>query len=235
MVKLEEAVIAKLSTHGTNFEVLVDPDLTLDFRAGEDVDIREVLAAEKIFKDSKKGKKASEEMMEEIFGTTDTFKVAEEIIRNGQIQVTTEQRRKMREERKKQVVSLISRRAINPQTDRPHPPRRIENAIDKVNIQINPFESAEEQLSDVVEAIRPILPLSFETRRIAIKIPPSYAGKSYRIVNDFAQIERDEWLNDGSWVVEVKIPAGTQLDFFKKLNDLTKGEAETKVLKDDGS
>lgn len=232
MVKLEEAVIARLSTHGTNFEVLVDPDLTLDFRAGEDIDIKKILAAEKIFKDSKKGKKASEEMMEEIFGTTDTFKVAEEIIRNGKIQVTTERRRKMREDRKKQVVSLISRRAINPQTDRPHPPRRIENAIDKANVQIKPFESAEEQLPDVVEAIQPILPLSFETRRIAVKIPASYAGKSYRIVNDFAHIERDEWLNDGSWVVEVKIPAGTQLEFFKKLNDLTKGEAETKVLKE---
>ena len=75
--------------------MLVDPDLTLAFRSGEDVDIREVLAVEKIFKDSKKGEKASEELMQEIFGTTNPLEVAEKIIRKGEIQVTTEQRRKM--------------------------------------------------------------------------------------------------------------------------------------------
>ncbi len=230
MVTLEEAVIARLSTHGTNFEVLVDPDLTLAFRSGEDVDIREVLAVEKIFKDSKKGEKASEELMQEIFGTTNPLEVAEKIIRKGEIQVTTEQRRKMREDRLKQIVALISRRAVDPHSGLPHPPGRIENAIEKAKVQVDPFKSAEEQLSEFVEALRPILPLKFETRRIAVKIPPSYAGKSYRIVKGFGEVEQERWLDDGSWAVIVKIPAGIQPEFFEKLNDLTQGEVEMKVL-----
>lgn len=230
MVTVDEAVIAKLSTHGEDFEVLVDPELVLEYRAGEDIDLREILASEKIFKDSSKGKKASEERMEELFGTSDPIKVADKIINKGKIQVTTEQRQHMRDQRRKQVIALISRRSIDPQSDRPHPPNRIENAMDKAGVQIDPFKSAEEQLSEIVEALRPSIPLRFETKRIAIKIPPKYAGKAYRIVDEAADIKKDEWLDDGSWAVVVEIPAGIQSEFFEKINNFTQGEVEIKVI-----
>ncbi len=230
MVKIEDAVTARLSTHGTEFEILVDPDLSLDYRAGKDVDIQEVLAAEKIFKDASKGEKASEEKMEDIFGTSESLEVGDKILQEGEIQVTTKQRKEMRKNRRKEIVSLISRRSINPQKDVPHPPKRIENALDQTKINIDAFKSAEEQLPEVVEALRPILPLKFETRRIAIKVPPDYGGKAYRIVEDFAEVKEDEWLDDGSWAAKVELPAGMQSDFFEKLNNLTHGEVETKVL-----
>lgn len=232
MVKIEDAVIARLSTHGTEFEVLVDPDLTLDFRAGEDIDIREVLAAEKVFKDSDKGKKASEEKMEEIFGTSDPLEVAEKVIMDGDIQVTTKQRKEMRKNRRKEIISLIARRAIDPQKDTPHPPKRIKNALDQTQFHVDPFKSAEEQLPEAVEELRPIIPLSFETRTIVAKFPPEFGGKAYRVVDDFADIKEDEWLDDGSWAVKVEIPAGTQDEFYKKINNLTHGEVETKVIKE---
>jgi ribosome maturation protein SDO1 len=230
MVTLEDAVIARLSTHGTTFEVLVDPDLTPAFRTGGDVNIRDVLAADKIFKDSKKGEKASEEMMEKIFGTTDALKVAEKIIRKGEIQVTTEQRRKMQEDRRKQIVAIISRRAVDPHSGHPHPPQRIDGALEETKIHVDPFKSAEEQLPEVIDALRPIIPLKFETRRIAVKIPPAHAARSYRVVKGFGKVEKEQWLNDGSWAVVVEIPAGVQPEFFEKLNDMTRGEVETKVL-----
>lgn len=232
MVKVEDAVTARLSTHGTEFEVLVDPELALDYRAGEDVDIREVLAAEKIFKDESKGKKASEEKMEEIFDTADPLEVADKVLKDGEIQVTTKQRKEMRKKRRKQIISLISRRAVNPQKDTPHPPKRIENALEQTKIHIDAFKSAKEQLPKVVEALRPILPLKFETRKIAVKVPPEYGGKAYRLVEDLAEIKEDKWLDDGSWAVKVEIPAGMQPEFFEKLNNLTHGEVETKVIKE---
>ena len=231
MVTLEDAVIARLTTHGTTFEVLVDPDLTLAFRAGDEgVEISDVLAAENVFKDSKKGDKASEEMMKEIFGSTDALKVAEEIIRKGDIQVTTEQRRKMQDDRRKQIVAIVSRRAVDPHSGLPHPPQRIDGALNETKVHIDPFKSAEQQLPEVLEALRVILPLKFETRRIAVKIPATHAGRAIGTVKSFGGVEKEEWLKDGSWVVVVKIPAGIQPEFFEKLNDLTKGEVETKVL-----
>ncbi len=230
MVKVEDAVIARLSTHGTEFEVLVDPDLTLDYRAGEEIDIREILAAEKIFKDSSKGEKASEEMMEEIFGTSDPIEVAKKVIKEGEIQVTTRQRQEMRKKRRKQIISLITRRAVDPQSGTPHPPRRIENALDQAKINVDAFKSAEEQLPEIVKALRPILPLSFETRVIVVKVPPEYGAKAYQLVSDFADLKEDRWLDDGSWAAKVEIPAGLQEEFFEKINNLTHGEIETEVI-----
>ncbi|KUO39437.1 MAG: RNA-associated protein [Hadesarchaea archaeon DG-33-1] len=230
MVRLEDAVIARLSSHGTNFEVLVDPELALALKSGQSVDIKNVLAIDKIFKDSKKGDKASEEMVQKAFGTTDVLKTAEQIIRRGEIQITTEQRRKMCDEKLKQIVTLISRRSINPQTGLPHPPARIESAMEKARVHVEVFKSAEEQLPPIVKELRPILPLKFETRRIAIKIPTTYVGKASMVVKGFAAVKKEQWLNDGSWVVVVEIPAGLQAEFFDKLNELTRGEAQTKVL-----
>ncbi len=230
MVKLEDAVTAKLSTHGTEFEVLVDPDLTLDFRSGEDVDIREVLASEKVFKDASRGKKASEEKMEDIFGTSDPLEVAKEVIREGEIQLTTRQKKEMRKERRKQIINLIAKRAVDPQKGTPHPPKRIENALEQVHVQIDPFKNAEEQVQEIADKLRPIIPISFETRTVGIKVPPEYGGKAYRIVDEIGDIQEDQWLDDGSWAAKVKVQAGVQSELFEKLNNLTHGEVETKVL-----
>ncbi|MGC8816460.1 MAG: ribosome assembly factor SBDS [Candidatus Hadarchaeum sp.] len=230
MVKLEDAVVARLSSHGTTFEVLVDPELALSLRQGGTVDMRSLLASDKIFKDSKKGDVASEEMIKKVFGTTDVFQVAEQIVKRGEVQVTTEQRRRMREQRLRQVVAMISRRAVNPQTGLPHPPARIESAINEAKVQIDEYKSAEEQLPKIVKALTPILPLKFETKRVAIRIPASYVGRVQRTVREFGTVKQEQWLNDGSWAVVVEIPAGVQGEFFDRLNDLTRGEVETKVL-----
>ncbi|MDI6819288.1 MAG: ribosome assembly factor SBDS [Candidatus Hodarchaeaceae archaeon] len=230
MVRLEDAVIARLSSHGTTFEVLVDPELALSLRSGQGVDMRSVLVIDKIFKDAKKGDKASDEMVQKTFGTTDALKVAGEIIRRGEIQITTEQRRKMREDRLRQVVALISRRAINPQTGLPHPPARIEGAMEEAGVHIDALKSAEEQLPAIVKALQPILPLKFEVRRVAVKIPPTYTGKACRVVRGFGAVKQEQWLDDGSWAAVVEIPAGVQAEFFDRLNELTRGEVQTKVL-----
>jgi len=230
MVKLEDAVIARLSSHGTTFEVLVDPELALRLRTGGDVDMRSLLAIDKVFKDSKKGDEASVEMVKKAFGTTDIQRVAEQIVRKGEVQVTTEQRRRMREQRLRQVVAIISRRAINPQTGLPHPPARIESAINEAKVQIDEYKSAEEQIPKIVKALSPIIPLKFEMKRIAIKIPASYVGRAQRTVREFGTLKQEQWLSDGSWAAVVEIPAGVQGEFFDRLNDLTRGEIETRVL-----
>jgi len=230
MVKLDDAVIARLSSLGTTFEVLVDPELALNLRTGGNVEMRNLLATDKVFKDSKKGDEASEEMVRKAFGTSDVMKVAEQIVKRGEVQVTTDQRRRMRDQRLKQVIAMISRRAVNPQTGLPHPPARIESAIIEAKIQIDEYKSAEEQVPKIVKAMLPIIPLKFETKRIAIKIPASHVGRVQRMVREFGTLKQEQWLSDGSWAAVVEIPAGVQGEFFDKLNDLTRGEAETKVV-----
>jgi ribosome maturation protein SDO1 len=227
---LDEAVIARLSTHGSTFEVLVDPVLALELKRGEDVDMSKVLAAETVFKDSKKGERASEEHMSKIFETDDPVEIARKIIKKGEIQLTTQQRRKMLEDKKKQIVTHIVRNGINPQTNSPHPPSRIEKAMDEARVQIDLGKTVEEQVSKILKELKPIIPIRFEEKSVAVKIPGQYAAKAFSIVKSYGDIKKEEWLDDGSWAFLIDIPAGMAEEFFNDLNALTKGDVETKIM-----
>ena len=80
MVSLDEAVIARYSSHGEKFEILVDPYLAAKLKEGQDVDFDELLAVEVVFKDAHKGEKAPEELLSKVFGTTDVKEIAKKII-----------------------------------------------------------------------------------------------------------------------------------------------------------
>lgn len=230
MISVEEAVIARVDSHGEHFEVLVDPEKGLEVKKGEEVPLDELIAANEVYVDAEKGKRASEEDLNKAFGTNDLKEIVYKIIREGEVQLTTEQRRKMRKEKRKKVASIIARRAMNPQTNKPHPPKRIRNAMDEAGVHIDATENAESQVSGVIDKLRPIIPISVEEIKLAVKVPPEYAGKASGQLRDVGELMEEEWRNDGSWIGKIKMPAGLQDKFYKKVNSLTKGEAETKII-----
>ena len=230
MITLEDAVIARLEYYGERFEILVDPDLASDFKRGEDIQIEEILAVEEVFKDSKKGDKASEEAMNKAFDTTDPLEAAAIIIRKGQVQLTAQQRRDMQEDKRRMVVAKIAREAINPQTKLPHPARRIEIAMEEAKVRVDPFKSVDEQVNITLKAIRRLIPIKLEKVKVAIHIPGEDAGKVYGVIPEFGKTLKEEWQKDGSWVAVVEIPGGMQEGFYQKLSEITHGQVETKLL-----
>ncbi len=231
MVTLEEAVTARLKTHGVVFEVLVDPEGALSYRQGDEVDVEKILAAEDIFENASRGDRSSEEDLTKAFETTDVVTIAAKIIKKGEIQLTAEQRKRIIENKRRQVVTFIARNAINPQTGTPHPPIRIERAMEEARVNIDPTKSVEEMVNVTMKAIRPIIPIRFEEVDVAVKIPPAYAPKAYGEIATFAKLQKEQWQNDGSWVGVVRLPAGLQDEFYSLVNRLSKGDAETKLLK----
>src|SRR5437660_3513845 len=129
---------ARLSRGKDGFEILVKPQPALDFKLGKPIPISQVLMIEEVYSDSGKGTRASEEKLQKNFGTTDAAKVAEEIMRAGELQLTTEQRRQLIDEKRRQIISIISRNAIDPRSGAPHPPLRIEQALEQIRISIDP-------------------------------------------------------------------------------------------------
>ena len=229
----KEYVIARVEKAGEKFEVLVKPEAVQKIRDGKEVDLLRELAIDEIFRDAHKGSKASEEKMAEFFGTTDPLGVARQIIQLGEIQLTTEQRRQMLEAKRKQIVQYIAANAINPQTGAPHPPQRIENAMEEAKVHIDPFKNVEEQVKDVLGALRPLLPIRFEKVRIAVKLSAEDSAKCYGDIKAFGAILKEEWSPSGAWIGVVEMPAGMQTDFLERLNAKTKGNVETRVLKAD--
>ena len=230
MVSLDKAIIARLKTGGETFELYVDPNLAVEYKKGASVPLGERLAVQEVFKDASAGKKAAEENMKKVLGTSDLAEVVDKIIHKGEIHLTSEQRKAMVEERRRQIVSLISRNSINPQTKAPNPPARIEAAMEEARVMVDPFKSANEQLDAVVKELRPILPIKFETISVAVKIPATYSSGAYRILREFGEVRKEEW-DRGDLLSMLEIPAGVQDEFYSKLNSLTHGEVKIKVMR----
>jgi len=230
MIPLDNAVVARLESFGEKFEILVDPDQAALVRQGQPVDIEDVVAALNVFGNASKATRASDEALMKVFHTTDFNTVARKIIEKGEIHLTADQRKHMVEEKRRQVVNFISRNAVNPQTGHPHPAHRIEMAMEEARVNIDPFNHLDEQVKEVVKALRPLLPIRFEELRLAIKIPPDFAAKAYGDIAAGSTMEKDEWLKDGSWVCVVRIPAGIQVEFYDLINKLSKGEGQVKIL-----
>lgn len=226
----EKYTIARMTKENDHFEVLVKPQKALDYRAGKIAAITEVLVAETIFSDANKGTKASEESIRKAFGMIDPLKVAETILKKGTMQLTTDQRRKMVEDKRRQIIDFISRQCVDPKTNLPHPPTRIENAMEQIHYSIDPFKPMEEQAKEIVKLLRPLLPLKMEQVSVAVIIPAQYSARAYGSIKGFGTIKREEWRADGSWSGVLEMPAGLYAPLLDKLGEVTKGSGEAKII-----
>ncbi|HIH21905.1 MAG: ribosome assembly factor SBDS [Candidatus Diapherotrites archaeon] len=229
MVKMEDAVIARFEHSGHKFEILVDPNLALDLKHGKSVELSDLLAMDAIYKDANKGEEASEEIVKKVFGTTELKEVVSRIIKNGEVQLTTEQRRQMLEQKRKEIIAFISNNALNPQTKAPHPPLRIENAMNEARIQVDVFQSAQEQIPEILKEIKKIIPISLEKLKVAVKVPAEFAGKAMPVIHKY-HASKQEWQSNGSLVAIFELPVGLKNELFNELNHLTHGNVEAKIL-----
>ena len=231
MVTLEEAVIARIESGGRRFEILIDPAAAERYKENKEIDWEEALVTDEVWSDSKKGERVSDEALKESFGTLEKVKIFSAILNKGNIQLTTEQRRSLVERKGKQIIAHIVANAMNPQTDSPHPPQRIENALKEIRFVVDPFVSVEVQVKKAVTAIKMKIPISMESFDVAIKVPGRYVGKSYGEIKEFSkQIKNEEYMNDGTWIAVVDIAAGSYKKLTERLNAITKGDVETKIL-----
>jgi ribosome maturation protein SDO1 len=226
----EKYTVARYSKDNEHFEVLVKPQKALDFRLGKINAVSEVLVAETIYSDASKGTRVSEEALRKTFGTIDTLQIAEVILKKGTLQLTTEQRRKMIEDKRRQIIDFISRQAVDPKTNLPHPPMRIENAMEQIRYSVDPYKPVEEQAKEIVKLLRAIVPLKIEQVSVSVNIPAEYAVRAYGAVKAYGTIKNEEWRSDGSWHGILEMPAGAYAPFLNRLGDITKGKGDAKII-----
>ncbi len=231
MVKLEDAVIARFESAGEKFELLVDPFLAMDLKHGKTVNFSDLLAAETVFKDARKGDEKNTDLVKKVFGTVDINEIAKKIVLEGEVQLTTVQRREMVENRRLEIINFISRNAVNPQMNAPHPPKRIENALEEAGFSVDLNKNFNQQVEIAVKAIKRILPISMEKLKIAVRVSSMFAPKASSILHKY-NVVKEEWQNDGSIIAVVEVPAGIKQDLFNDLNHLTHGDFESKIVEE---
>jgi ribosome maturation protein SDO1 len=224
----DKFTVARLILDGEKFEVLVKPDPALEYKMGKRSDISSALVSDEIYSDANKGSRASSEKMKKHFKTTDSVDIAKQILAKGELNLTTDQRRKMVEEKKRQIVQFINRSFVDPKTHLPHPIVRIEAAMEEVRVPIDPFRKVDDQAKAIVDAVRKILPLKSETLKLTITVPPQFAAQSYSVLKSTGDLLSEEWLADGSLRAMVDINASLRGQFLDRLGSVTKGSAQVK-------
>jgi len=231
MVDVDKAVISRLKKSGEWYEILVDPVKAFEFKKGKKINLDDILAYPGIYHDVRRGNAIPEEELQKNFGTVNLYDIAKKILIKGELQFTTEQRREFVEKRRKEIAEIISKRGINPQTNTPHPPQRIMNAMEKAKSQVDPFIDAEIQVNKIVEDIKPLLPIKFQKVTLKILIPVQFAARTYSVLKRTLGKFEEQWLNDGTLQITIDVPVGAQEELFKKIGDLTKGNFKSEVVK----
>lgn len=222
-------VIARIKIKGKNYEILVDVDKALQLKKGKPIGAGEVMTADRIFYDSKRGLHVSEKDLEDAFGTKDVYQAAEKIIKQGEIQVPQEYKDKERDSKKKQIIDFLSRHAVDVRTDHPYPAETISTALDEIgaNIDNRPIE---QQIPKILEKLRTIIPIKIKTKRLKMRIPAEHTGRVYGLLADYK--ESEEWLPNGDLECVINLPVGLQDEFYDKINSITHGSVISQELKE---
>ena len=226
-----EVTVVRFSVEGEKFELLVKPDPALEYKLGKRKDVSTVLVSDEIYSDSNKGTRASTEKLMKAFKTADPTAIATIILQKGDLNLTTDQRRKMVLEKRKQIVTFIAKTYVDPRSHLPHPPLRIEQAMDDARISVDPFKNTDEQTKDIIEQLRSIIPLKSENMLLEILVPAQFAAQSYSVLKSGGTLKKEEWQSNGSLKVILDIPAAARANVIDRLGSVTKGSASIEVAK----
>ena len=227
---MADVTLVRYSFEGEKFEIMVKPDPALEYKMGKKKDLSAVLVSDEIYTDSGKGTRPSSEKLLKAFKTEDQTEIAEIIMQKGDLNLTTDQRRKMVEEKKKQIVTFIAKTYVDPKTHLPHPPLRIEQAMKDGRVSVDPQKNVEEQVQDIVDKLRSIIALKTESLQLEITIPAQYASQSYAVLKSVGSLKSENWQNNGSLKAILEIPAAARPNVIDRLGSITKGSASVEVI-----
>jgi ribosome maturation protein SDO1 len=223
-----KSTTVRLIVGNDKFEILVKPDFALEYKLGKRNDLSSVLISDEIYSDANKGSRISTDKLNKHFKTTNSNEVIKQILLKGELNLTTDQRRKMVEEKRKQIIQYINKNFVDPKTKLPHPIQRIENGLEDIRVVIDPFKKAEDQIKLVVDSLRKVLPLASELSQLTITIPKTFSSNSIGFIKSSGSVISEEWLSDGSLKIRIEINAGVKGNFLDRLGSLTKGSAQVK-------
>ena len=222
----DKFTIVRYSAGNDKFEILVKPDPALEYKLGKKMDISNIMISDEIYSDANKGTRCSSEKLMKHFKTTDQLEIAKQIMDKGDLNLNTDQRRKMIEEKKRQIVEYINKNFVDPKSHMPHPVSRINAVLDEARVAIDPFKRLDDQLKNIIESLRKIIPLKSEILELTVTVPSQFSGQSFSVFKTIGEINSEQWLSDGSLQVILSINAGMKSSFLDRIGTATKGSAQ---------
>ena len=229
-VDLGKYSLIRFKKGGSRFEIVVDPELAWLYRQGEEIAIEDIVEGFIIFDNFSKGLKANDVDLEENFQTTDERKIVEEIIKKGDLQLTQEQRKQFVAEKRQEIIDYLVKHAVNPKTKAPHPPDRLDKALDDAGVRIERKEPVSEQVERIMPQLERILPIKIESATIEFVVPPKDTGPLYGYIQSSGEVVNESWGSDGSLTMALRVPAGMVSTLLEEISDKSKGRVRSTVI-----
>lgn len=229
-IDLKGKSIVRYEKHGRRYELLVNPEPAWLFVQGEEVEIDDIFEVYVVYENISRGVKATKDDLDVAFEGLTERETAIKILKEGKLQLTIDQRNEILKDKRIEIVGFIHTHCINPRENTPIPKDRIENAILDLGVNISYKDDVKSQALEVIDLLKPVMPIRLESVKLAVKVPPSYTGALYGFLISAGNLVQEEWLADGSLAVVVNIPSGTQADFLEEITSRTKGKSQVKVL-----
>ncbi|MHA1556767.1 MAG: hypothetical protein ACTSPM_07515 [Candidatus Heimdallarchaeota archaeon] len=91
-IDLEKKALVRYVLRNQKFEIIVDPELALDYKKGKEIPLSDIVESFIVFHNASKGAKASEMILEQIFETNNPEEIVKIILTKGALQLTQAQR-----------------------------------------------------------------------------------------------------------------------------------------------
>jgi len=152
-----------------NLELLCNPNTVVKFRKGL-ITRDSVLAIDQIFKSAQKGNKANEKDIQKVFGNKVLSECIDEMLNNGEFQLTSKERKDLTEKRKNEILHYFHNNYIDPKSKLPHPRARYENAFKEQKINIDYSISTERQVKDIYKKLIGVINMKPNEKEITISL-----------------------------------------------------------------
>lgn len=228
--KKEHFNLVILEKHGRHFELDVNPDKAIDYKEGKIIDLKEVVMSWHIFADIKKGLLASKEALTAVFDGKSIDEIIGEILKTGDLQLTSEHRQKIRDAKYSKIINDIHRMAIDTRTMSPIPITRIKNGLEETKFKVKDNESFDKLFKNAIKGLKTVIPLRITNLQYEIYFDVKYADELLRIISDMGQILKKEFMQDKMHVI-CEISSGLKEELLEHINNITKGTSKVDLIK----
>ncbi len=244
VVDTEEAIKYKMGQEVSVDDVIVHPYVFTDINKGvlaPTEHLRRMIFEVAIDKISKKlDRELSEEEKKKIMDEIEDWdeekihsEAAKIVLEKGFLKLPESVRDRLIQQKMGKILRYIQKYAINPATNAPYPPAKLEEAFRKVisrGIKVDPFMDVEDLIPIVIKKLQDIIPIKLEIILAKVRVPAAYTGQLYGKIIQMANMKNQKWLEDGSLEAELEIPAGVFLRLSNLLSETTRGTAKLEIV-----
>ena len=179
----------------------------------------DTLVTHDIYKNARKGDRASEAEIQQALDHHQMKQALEEIVLKGEYQLSVEERKELIRQMRKRIVQFFHHNYMDPKTNLPHPITRLEAALSDIkSLRITINESPESQAKAILKKLIVILPMKSNAMEATVVVPHTLIGQAQGKLRSLSTVRNSEYTSTGC-IMKIAFLSGNfqaLLDFVNK-------------------